>query len=331
MSKKLYCLCSLLILSAFVALFCGCDRRPTRTQEGMVWHTSYHITYVSRQDCADKVLGALAGVDSVLNAFNAKSELSRLNASDSLVASPMMLTVFRASQRVWRMSGGYFDPSAAPLINAYGFGVRKGETPDSAALVEMLSYVGLDKVREHNGLIVKADRRIEFNFSAIAKGYGADCVAGALSACGVDDYMVEIGGEIVVRGESPRGGKWRISVDRPIENNSSEVHDSQLVIAITNCAVATSGNYRNYREEGGRHIGHIVNPATGEPSHTDVVSATIVASDCMTADALATACMAMPADKAVQMIEREGITAFLIYADGHVYMTPTFERLVVSD
>lgn len=298
--------------------------------EGIVWHTSYHITYESADDLADSLLDVMQQVDDNLSAFNRASAVSRLNEADSVRAVPMLADVVRCSRRVWKESGGYFDPSAAPLINAYGFGAKKGEMPDSADVKRMLTLVGMNKIVERNGWIVKAETGMEVNFSALAKGYGCDCVARALAEQGCRNYMVEIGGEIVAAGRSPRGGKWRISVDRPIENSETEVHASQLIIEVTDCAVATSGNYRNYRDTGGKRIGHIVNPTTGMPAESEVVSATIVADDCMSADAYATACMAMPEAEAVAMIERLQLRAFLILRDGSVYMTPSFKSLVVE-
>ena len=269
-------------------------------------------------------------VDGELSPFNKQSTVSLLNSCERIKGSGMLIDVVKRSREIWNSTGGYFDPSAAPLINAYGFGAKSGQFPDSAAIDTMMPYIGFNKLTLSGDSLIKGDARMEFNFSAIAKGYGCDRVAQVLAENGVKNMMVEIGGEVVLRGKNPKGGKWRISVDRPVES-SGEVHESQMVVELTDCAIATSGNYRNFRERGGEKIGHIINPLTGHPAHGETVSATVVAPDCMTADAYATACMAMPRAEAQRVISKMKLSAMLIFTDGSVWMSPEFKKLVANN
>lgn len=309
---------------------CACNRSRFYYDEGIVWHTSYHISYEADRNLADSLLPVMNEVDAILSPFNKNSAVSLLNDNEAIEAPDMLLQVMKKSREVWKRSKGYFDPSVGPLIDAYGFGPGMKTDVDSSAIKNILEYVGMDKVSIYGKRIKKADKRMRFNFSAIAKGYGCDMVADKLKESGVKNLMVEIGGEIVVSGESPRGGKWNISVDRPIES-AGVVHESMLVIGITDCAVATSGDYRNFREDDSGKVGHIVNPLTGQAGKKEVIAATIVAPTCMEADACATACMAMPASAARKFVADNNLCAFLIFADGSQLITPTFKALIVSN
>lgn len=321
-----------LIICILALAICSCRKESFHTHEGVMWNTSYHITYESEDEFTDSIASAMLLIDSTLSPFNPRSAISALNRGDSIRLSPMLYDVLTISQQVWKESSGHFDPTAGPLINAYGFGPQKERAfPDSAAIREMLSYVGMDKIMIRDNMLIKPDRRMQFNFSALAKGYGCDCVAAMLARQGVRNYMVEIGGEIVAAGKSPRGGKWHVAVDKPIESASIEVHDAQIIIALSDCAVATSGNYRNFRDKGSQRIGHIVDPTTGLPSETDVASATVIAEDCMTADAYATALMSMPAEEAIKLAQRLKLSVYLILKDGSTWTSKGFEKFILRD
>lgn len=317
-------LVKLLIVNLLAMLAASCAREQYISLEGEAWHTLYHITYEGNADLSADIRTVMEQIDSTLSPFNPGSEVSRLNRTDSLCPSPMLSRVFARSREIWSLTGGYFDPSAAPLIDAYGFGAGKTVAPDSLNVSELLEYVGMDKARLNSGMLVKSDPRMSFNFSALAKGFGVDCIAEALRRHGIGNYMVEVGGEIACAGKNPSGSKWRISVDAPVESADREVHISQLVIELSEAAVATSGNYRNFHESGGKKIGHIVNPKTGLPAISEIASATVIAPDCITADALATALMSMPRTEAEALIKRENLAVLLIYTSGKTFASPAF-------
>ena len=290
-----------------------------RTLEGGVWNTLYRVTYRADKDLQDTILAAMKSVEMSLSPFAEGSLISAVNRGDTSVRADRHLRrVFEASQEVNRLSHGAFDPTVAPLVNLWGFGYKSGQgDPSPEAIDSLLPTVGLAECSiRPDGSVVRKSHRTEFNFSAITKGYGCDMVGRALERNGVTDYLVEIGGEIAARGVSARGVKWRVSIDAPVESDTSIVHERMAVIEIGGCGVATSGNYRNYRRGADGKVWHTISPVTGRPALTDLLSATVVAPSCMLADALATSCMAMESRQALAMIDSIPDTeAMLVTAD----------------
>jgi len=254
-------------------------------------------------------------VELSLSPFNANSLIAKVNRADSVEVDSMIMEVFDASVEINRLSGGAFDPTLAPLINAYGFGYRNGPsgTPTQEQIDSALALVGIADCRICNGRMIKKNVATEFNFSAITKGYGVDCVANSLTRNGVSDYLVEIGGELRMAGANPDGKKWRIQIDAPLDDSSSvPVHNPFMIEELTDIAVATSGNYRNNRTtESGRKIGHTISAKTGLPVYGDCLSVTILASNCMEADGWATAIMAGASPDSLP----EGVSAIIVRED----------------
>lgn len=308
-------------LSVLLATAC---QTPYQRDEGMVWNTSYHITYQAPHKMTDSILKVLDEVDKSLSVFNPQSLVSKVNSSMSQETDSLFRTVYLESVMFNRESDGMFDPTVSPLVTAWGFGPGHKISADTVAIDSILSFTGINKTSLHGNVLVKDDPRIQFNFSAIAKGFGCDMIADMLRRNGIDNYLVEIGGELAVGGKSPRGGKWNISIDRPILTESREIHDSNGVIEVTGCGIATSGNYRNFHKEKGKTFGHTISPLTGRPIATDVISATIVAPSCMKADGAATACMAVGAEKARNLIERLGYEGMLILSDSSIWTSRGF-------
>ncbi len=302
---------------AAVILLAGCGgSRDTdyRKAEGIVWATTYHITYRSPLDLDDSLQIVFRQVEESLSPFDPTSTVSRINRGESAITDTMFRHIFNASCQVNAISHGAFDPTVAPLVNLWGFGYREhGGEPTDAQIDSALQLVGIDRCHLDKDKLVKQHPGIEFNFSAITKGYGCDMIGEMLRRNGCTDYMVEIGGEVAVSGSNPHGTPWRIMIDSPDESNREVRHRRLAVAEITDCGVATSGNYRNYRDTGSGKAWHTISPVTGRPAITTTVSATVVAPSAMLADALATACMAMPLDSAKAMIERlPGTSALLV-------------------
>ena len=305
------------------AMLCGCSQSNDGyvSVEGGCWSTTYHITYSGSRSLADSVQSVIDEVNAQLSPFAEGSVISRVNASAEPVrVGAMFADVFALSQRVCSLSGGAFDPTVAPLVNLWGFGYRDGDSdiPSDSTIAEALAWVGMPDCRmDSSGRVVKKAARTEFNFSAIAKGYGVDCIAAMLRRNGVENYMVEVGGEIALAGKNPRGERWHIQIDAPVDGNLE--HEGLRVLELTDCGVATSGNYRNFRETAAGRVWHTISPVTGYPVRSEVLSATVIAPDCATADALATASMAMPVDSAMAMLGKlEGVRAILVMADSVV-------------
>lgn len=323
MLSTLHSKCLLGALVSFVLLgaFSSCGNRGAgdyRRLQGGVWNTTYNITYRSPVDLSDSVVAVMKQVEMSLSPFNDSSLISRINRGEICATDSLLRRIFLASQEVSRNSGGRFDPTVAPLINLWGFGYRKsGVEPTPEMIDSVMSTVGILDCRiDSVGYIVRKTPQTEFNFSAITKGYGCDLVGEMLRRNGCSDFMVEIGGEIALSGRNPRGEEWHIMVDAPVENDTAVVHSRMAVMAITDRGVATSGNYRNFRQTAGGRVWHTISTVDGRPAHTDLLSATVVAPNAMLADAYATSCMAMSADSAVAMLERlPGVDALLVTMD----------------
>lgn len=307
-------LCSLLTALLVTVIVTGCSAPQWRQTSGAAWGTTYSVTYLGDKDLADSVIAEMRRVELAVSMFDPASNVSRVNSGATDTLSEMTAAVFRESQRISALSGGYFDPTVAPLVDLWGFGRkgREGIVPDSADIADALSCVGIAdcSLDEATRRITLKSPRTQLDFSAIAKGFGVDCVADMLLRNGCRDFMVEIGGEIVVSGHNPHDGRWRIQIDSPTSGASG--HESLRVIEITDCAVATSGNYRNYRQVGGQTVSHTLSPITGRPVQSTTLSVTVIAPRCMTADALATAAMAMPADSARILLRRHATRALLV-------------------
>ncbi|MDE6007364.1 MAG: FAD:protein FMN transferase [Muribaculaceae bacterium] len=289
-----------------------------RKAEGMVWHTSYHVTYESDRDLSDSILAAFNTVGQSLNVFDSTSLVSKVNNGDSIPVDGHFATVYEMARRVNRISDGAFDPTLGPLIDAWGFGKGHKATADTLRIDSLLNITGIARTKIENGTLIKEDRRISFNFSAIAKGYGCDMVAEMFERNGVSNYLVEIGGEIRCGGKSPSGNKWRVSIDRPIRSDSIR-HDSQCIVEISGCGLATSGNYRNFSTDGAPGTGHTISVTTGRPVVTDILSASVIAPTTMEADALATAMMALRSARAKKLAENLGYPTLLVLADSTVW------------
>lgn len=285
--------------------------------EGAIWNTTYHVTYEGDIALADSIVPILEKFGKSVSVFDSGSLVSRLNEADSCQADASLSRIFRASVKVNSESGGMFDPTLSPLIAAWGFGKGHKAGSDTLRLDSLLEFVGIDRCRyRENGMIVKPDRRMQFNFSAIAKGAGCDEVARMLKRNGVRNLLVEIGGEIYCAGHNSSGNKWRVSIDKPALDPKGISHVAQGVLEVSDCGVATSGNYRNFHELGGKNYGHTISPKTGRPLATDLASATVIAPDAMTADAYATACMALGSRGAEEMLRRNGLKGVLITSRG---------------
>lgn len=336
--------------ASIIAIFCSvilfsCNGAASfRTDEGGVWNTTYHITYRSSADLGDSIRAVMKRVEMSLSPFNPESVISRINRGETAQTDSLIQRIFHMSQEVCRASGGMFDPTVSPLVNLWGFGFEKhGGEPETAEIDSALSLVGiLGCALSPEGVISKKHPATQFNFSAITKGYGVDLIGEMLRRNGVEDYLVEIGGEIAVSGRNRHGEPWRVMIDSPIECDSAIVHSRMAVTCpqLTGgdkqerAAVATSGNYRNYRiSSGGTKVWHTINPLTGRPAVTDAVSATVIAPECGLADALATACMALGSERAIAMLDSIGpsVAALIVKTQPSdtaltIVATPNFPR-----
>lgn len=287
-----------------------------RTSQGAVFGTTYHITYNHNADLSTDITRVLKDVDNSLSTFNANSTISLVNKNLQVELDSMFLYVFHLAQHVAETTSGAFDITVAPAVNAWGFGFKNAETIDNDLIDSLKQIVGYQMVKEENGTIVKNDSRIMLDCSAIAKGFGCDVVAALFDSVGIADYMVEIGGEIVVKGLNSKGSDWRIGISKPTDDSLATETELQTVLELTNRAMATSGNYRNFYYKDGKKYAHTIDPATCRPVNHNLLSVTVLAENCAVADAYATAMMVMGLEKSLDLCEKiSGIEAYFIYQD----------------
>lgn len=293
------------------------ERERWINNSGIIWNTEYNIKYCHHTNLSDSIISVLRKVELSVSPFNKKSRITAINENRSDTLDVYLSRLYDKSVEINRESGGAFDPTVSPLVNLWGFGYKKTDKPSQQAIDSILAFVGINKTDKKGNVLIKSDDRITFNFSAIAKGMGCDEVGKMLERNGVTDYIVEIGGEITAKGHNPKGQKWRISIDKPINANDTVIHHSAGIIEITDCGIATSGNYRNYHtDSAGNKVAHTINPHTGMPEQSDVLSATVIAPDCMTADAYATTFMVLGLEKSKKLLDKHPeISAMLITSD----------------
>ncbi len=292
MRRLLFIACSLLLLVS-------CAQKEYRRNTNFVFGTIYNITYQSDRDLQQEIEAELMKVDGEFSMFNPQSTVARINSGDSTVErSEMFNEIYQLAQTVSKETDGAFDITVAPLVNAWGFGFKHEQLPTPEQVDSLLQL------------------RNQMDFSAIAKGYGCDVVARLLESHGIHNYMVEIGGEVVVSGKNAKGDDWHIGITKPTEDSLNVEGEMQTVLSITDHAMATSGNYRNFYYQGGRKYAHTIDPRTGYPVQHSLLSATVLAENCATADAYATSFMVLGVEGAKAVLARHPeLMAYLIYTD----------------
>ena len=310
---------------------------PYQNSSGFIFGTTYNITYQCDSDLTASIVNELKKVDNSLSPFNEHSVITAVNENRPVTLDTMFLEVFRQAMDISTLTDGAFDITVAPLVNAWGFGFKSGKQPDKHQVDSLRRIVGWQKVRlsDDGKAVQKADPRMMLDCSAIAKGYGSDVVADFLRRRGVTNFMVEIGGEIVTCGVNPQRLPWKIGVTKPTDDSLSVGHELQTVLNVTDKAMATSGNYRNFYYKGGKKFAHTIDPKTGYPVQHSLLSATVLADRCSTADAYATSFMVMGMEKAKQVLENnKRLMAYFIYTDEQggfaVWYSPSLKDKIVE-
>ena len=287
-------------------------------RDGFIFGTVYSVTYSNpeNQDLSLQINSALEAVNASLSMFNPESTISKVNNNQSVELDSLFLTVWKTGQYVSDCTHGAFDMTVAPLVDLWGFGLKNRDVVTGAEVDSVREYVGYELVVLEDGVIHKAYPEMRIDAGAIAKGYACDVVADTLEAYGCTDFCIEIGGELVVKGLNSKGVNWHIAINKPVEDSLCVNSEIQEVVELTDCGMATSGNYRNFYEVDGKKYAHTIDPRTGYPVNHNLLSATIVAPNCMTADAWATACMVAGLEKAQTWIKnRRDIKGYLIYEE----------------
>ena len=286
--------------------------------EGTVYSTYYHIVYESHG-----AKGLLNGIEermsilgNSLSTFNPESTISLINQNLPVRVDPLFKKCFKKGMKVSRLTDGAFDMTIAPLVNAWGFGFKNKETITQPLIDSLLESVGYQKVKLRWNRVIKENSNTMLDASAIAKGLAVDLIAKFLASKGCRNYMVEIGGEIAARGVNQYNKTWRVGISKPIDDPVSASRDFQDIVTLSGKALATSGNYRNFYIEGNKKYSHTIDPKSGYPVQHNLLSTTVLANDCMTADAYATAFLVLGVEKSLKIIQKiRGLEGYFIYGD----------------
>ena len=307
------------------------------TFNGETMGTYYNIIYLHPDATSYKVTidSLLVEWNKSLSTYISDSEISQFNRNDSFkFNSPYFYPVLVKSKQVYKATNGAFDPTVMPLVNAWGFGPEENELPDSAQIDELKKLVGFNKILFDSYEVRKSLSGMSLDFSAIAKGYGVDVVGELLESKGIENYLVDIGGEILCKGLNDRGTQWTTGIEDP----SVDIFDRKIkaIIEVTDKGIATSGNYRNFYVKDGKKYAHTISPYTGYPVEHSMLSATVIAGDCMTADAFATAFMVLGIEEAIPIINMHPeMDAYFIFSDNdgtiNTFMTDGFKSILKTE
>lgn len=308
---------------------------PYQHDEGFVFGTIYHITYQSDKNYQKEIEAELKKVDQSLSPFNKTSIISRINRNENVAVDEMFKEVFNLAENISKETDGAFDITVAPMVNVWGFGFKQGITPSKEVIDSLKAIVGFHKVALVDGHVKKQNPNTMLDCSAIAKGYGSDIVARFLKSKGIENYMVEIGGEVVTRGNSEKRVPWRIGVNKPTDDSLNTSTELQTVLNVTDKAMATSGNYRNFYYKNGKKYAHTIDPKTGYPVQHNILSATVIADNCATADAYATSFMVLGMNGAQKILAKHpDLLAYLIYSDDkgkmQVWYSPSMKKILAE-
>lgn len=312
----------LIITGALIGSFLSCvNKKPVYDSfSGFIQGTTYSIIFQNDGDLDP--LTIRTGVENVLHEFDMSlslyqdsSILSKVNRNEEVTVDSFFTEVFKKAEGLSKITDGNFDVTVGPLVKAWGFGPDAMKNFSESKRDSLMRLVGMDKVKLRDGKIFKTDPGIILDFNAIAQGFSVDVISRYLDRLGVESYLVEIGGEVRVKGD--KGGvMWRIGIDRPVDYNFSPGGNLQAVISLKERSLATSGNYRKFFVEDGIKYSHTIDPASGYPVKHTLLSATILAGDCTAADAVATACMVMGLDKSIAFLTNHSeFEGYLIYSD----------------
>lgn len=307
----------ILILGLVGVCLSGCAPEPTYYEVTGRLHTPYHIKFQYTESLEEEIDAQLDYFYHLFNAFDSTSVISRVNRGEPVEVDTLFQKVFNRAQEVAALTDGAYDITCAPLINLWGFGFKDGDTVTAAAIDSVRAFIGYEKVHLEGNRVVKADPRVILNMSSIADGTVCDMIAAMFESKGIRNYMVEFGGEMRVKGLNPSGEAWRLGITKPTDDSTGLNQELQQIIRFPMPrGMATSGNYRNFYVKDGKKYAHTIDPIEGCPVQRDILSATIVAADGMTADACATAFMVLGSERAKRFYERmKGIDYYIICAD----------------
>ncbi|WP_299552646.1 FAD:protein FMN transferase [Seonamhaeicola sp.] len=317
------------LLSCFLGLaILGCKEEIKNTKlSGAVFGTSYSVIYDSEIDYQKQFDSLFYILNKSLSTYQVNSDISKLNRNETVEIDEHFVRVYEASKKIFRLTDGAFDPTIGNVVNAWSFGADKAiKDLDSLKIDSLMQYVGFDKIKYVDSFIQKENPNVYLEFNAIAKGYGVDVIGEFLESKNIENYLVEIGGEIRVRGENKeKQSSWKVGVEKPHFDGKQSILKA---IKLKDAAMATSGTYRKFKvDENGNRYSHIIDTGTGYPSKTNLLSISVIADDCMTADAYATAFKTMGIEKVKTFLkDHPELKVFLIFENEN----KAFETLALN-
>ncbi len=308
----------LAILFGIIVLLTSCNRQPKKIMlQGEAQGSYYAITYYDEQErnFQHEIDSIFHAVDVSVNLWVDTSVISKVNRNEDVTLDSIFVDNFRIAQEAAALSGGYFDPTISPIVAAWGFSYKHGDSITPQLIDSLKQLVDYRKVRIENGMVVKENPDMTLDFNAIAQGYTSDLIASFLDSRGIKNYLVDTGGEIMAHGTKPNGQPWIVGIEKPADNWDSEqvVHTR---IALRDKGLVTSGSTRKYVERNGKRYSHCIDPNTGYPVEHQVLSVTVMANSSVWADALASICMVMGMEKSLPLIESmDDVEAYYIYVN----------------
>ena len=326
-----------LIALTFLFLFISCSRQPQKiTRQGLAQGSYYAITYYDEQNrnFQREIDSIFHAVDVSVNLWVDSSVISKVNRNEEVALDSIFIDNFRIAQEAARLSDGYFDPTISPIVAAWGFSYKNGDSITPQLIDSLKQLVDYRKIRIESGKIVKENPAMTLDFNAIAQGYTSDLIAHFLESRGIKNYLVDTGGEIMAWGEKPNGQPWIVGIEKPAENWDSE-RVLQTRIALRDKGLVTSGSTRKYVERNGKRYSHCIDPKTGYPVEHNVLSVTVLAENSVWADALASICMVMGMERSLPLIENmDGVEAYYILVNDQneleTFATEGFRALVME-
>lgn len=327
----------LLGVCCVLALLSSCVNQPQKiVLQGLAQGSYYAITYFDElnRNFQHEIDSIFHAVDMSVNLWVDSSVISKVNRNEEVTLDSIFIDNFRIAQKAARLSDGYFDPTISPIVAAWGFSYKSGDSITPQLIDSLKQLVNYQKIRIENGKVVKENPNMKLDFNAIAQGYTSDLIASFLESRGIKNYLVDTGGEIMARGSKPNGQPWIVGIEKPAENWDSE-QVVQTRIALHDKGLVTSGSTRKYTERNGRRYSHCIDPKTGYPVEHNVLSATVMAENSVWADALASICMVMGMEKSLPLIESmDGVEAYYIFVNDQneleTFATEGFQNLIID-
>ena len=307
-----------IILMMGLALLTACGKQPQKIiLQGEAQGSYYAVTYYDEQgrNFQQDIDSIFHAVDVSVNLWVDTSVISKVNRNEDVTLDSIFVDNFRIAQKAAALSGGYFDPTISPIVAAWGFSYKHGDSITPQLIDSLKQLVDYRKIRIEDGKVIKENPDMKLDFNAIAQGYTSDMIASFLDSRGITNYLVDTGGEIMAKGAKPNGQPWIVGIEKPAENWDSE-QVVQTRVALRDKGLVTSGSTRKYVERDGKRYSHCIDPNTGYPVEHQVLSATVLAENSVWADALASICMVMGMEKSLPLIESlDGVEAYYIYVN----------------